>query len=264
MENNMNVSALAQNIAEQCKQFEQSQEYKDMITNAVKKLYVSALDDVFRWGDFPDRVKEAIKNAMPNDPSDFVDLANYNTLMINTLQTTWAESGIQNHAVKKIQDLTIKTVKNLEIPEFVLMSDLLEAFIEENADEAAENNWEKPNVLVRQSDSETLSDYWGIGFEAEPEGNSRYGSSKTYEFQFKNCLDIRALYTNKKDKEFKMHGEYQCYELYAGKLGDGIFGKAIVKSRTKFEKLMCALFYGNAYLVWDDCNPEDMYYPHGY
>lgn len=262
MENNINVSALAQNIAEQCKQFEESQEYRDMITGAVKKLYSSALDDVFRWGDFPNRVKEAIKNAMPNDVSEFVDLAKYNALMINTLKTTWAESGIENQAVKQIQELTLKSVENLEIPEFVLMSNLLEAFIEENADSAAEENWEKPNVLIRESDA--VPEYWDIAFEAEPESNDRYSSSKKYGFQFKNCLDIRAIYSDRKEKEFKMHGEYKCYELYAGKVDGDIFGKKIISPNSKFKELMCALFYGNAYLVWDDCNPEDLYYPHGY
>lgn len=262
MENNINVSALAQNIAEQCKQFEESQEYKDMITGAVKKLYSSALDDVFCWGDFPNRVKDAIKNAMPSNVSDFVDLAKYNTLMLNTLKTTWSESGIQNHAIQQIQDLTLETVKNMEVPEFVLMSDLFEAFIEANADSAAEENWEKPNVLMRESES--VSEYWGIGFEAEPESNSRYSSSKTYEFQFENCLNICAIYTDKKEKEFKTHDGHNCYELYAGKVSGNILGKKIVNPHSRFEKLICALYFGNAYLVWDDCNPEDLYYPHGY
>lgn len=262
MENNINVSALAQNIAEQCKQFEESQEYKDMITGAVKKLYSSALDDVFRWGDFPSRVKDAIKNAMPSDVSDFVDLAKYNTLMLNTLKTTWSESGIQNHAIKQIQGLALETIEGFEVPEFVFMSDLFEAFIDANADSAAEENWEKPNVLMRESES--VAGYWGIGFEEEPEPNNRYSSSKTYEFQFKNCLNIRAIYTDRKEKEFKTHDGHNCYELYAGKVSDNILGKEIVNPHSRYEKLICALYFGNAYLVWDDCNPEDLYYPHGY
>lgn len=263
MENNINASALAQNIAEQCKQFEESQEYKDMITNAVKKLYSSALDDVFRWGDFPDRVKVAIKDAMPTNVNDFVDLAKYNTLMMSTLKASWAESGVQDHAVKQVQSLTAKIVDDLVIPEFVLMSELFESFIDENADSAAEENWERPNVLMRESDA--VSEYWDIAFEKEQEsGSSRYSSSKTYGFQFKNCLNIRALYTDRKDKEFKKHKSHKCYELYAGKVDGAILGKEAVNPHSKYEKLICALYFGNAYLVWDDCNPEDLYYPHGY
>jgi hypothetical protein len=262
MENGINATTLAQNIAEQCKQFEQSQEYKDMITSAVKKLYVSALDDVFRWGDFPNRVKEAIKNAMPNNAGDFVDLAKYNTLMIKALKETWNESGVQNHAVKRIQKIALDTINDLEIPEFVLMSDLLEAFIDAHADSAAEDNWKKPNVLMRES--EAVAEYWDIGFEEEPESNSRYSSSKNYGFQFKNCLNIRAIYTNRDEKEFKKHGDHKCYELYAGKIDGDILGKSAPSPHSKYEKLICALYFGNAYLVWDDCNPEDMYYPHGY
>ncbi|WP_257229857.1 MULTISPECIES: hypothetical protein [unclassified Acinetobacter] len=259
---NINAKNLADSIAAQCKQFEESQEYKDMITTAVKKLYTSALDDVFRWGDFPDRVKEAIKNAMPANVSDFVDLAKYNTLMINTLKQSWAESGIQNHSVKQIQELTLKSVADINIPKFVFMSELFEAFIDANADKSAEENWDKPSVLMRESDA--VPEYWDIGFEAEPELNSRYSSSKTHGFQFENYLNIRAIYSDRKEKEFQLHEGHKCYELYAGKVDDEILGKEVIKPYSEYEKLICALYFGGATLVWDDCDPNDLYYPHGY
>lgn len=262
MENNINVSALAQNIADQCKQFEESQAYRDMITKAVENLYTSAINDVFRWGKFPDLVKEALKNAMPENVGDFVDLAKYNTLMMSTLKQQWEESGIQNHAVNQLQDITKLTLENFEIPQFVLMSELFEFFIEENEESAAEENWEKPNILLRES--ENVSEYWDLGFEEEEEQTSRFSSPKTYGFQFKNCLEIRAIYTDRKDKEFKLHDGHKCYELYAGKVDGDILGKEIVNPRSKYEKLICALYFGNAYLVWDDFDPEDLRYPNSY
>ena len=265
MENNINVSALAQNIAEQCKQFEESQEYKDMITNAVKKLYSNALDDVFRWGDFPDRVKAAIKEAMPTDVSNFVDLAKYNTLMMNTLKTTWEESGIQDSAVEQVQKATLKVISDMEVPHFVMLSDLLNAFIECNESEAAENNWEKPYVLCKEST--VVSEYWEIAFEEEPPLTYSHSFSsskrKTHGFEFKNCLNISALYENKNNKVFKLHDGHKCYELYAGKVDDDILGKTVVKPHSHYKKLICALYFGNAYLVWDDVDPDDIYYPHG-
>lgn len=265
-ENNVNntidASALANSIAEQCKQFEQSPEYADMINKAVTKLYTSAIDDIFRWGDFPDRVKAAIKGAMPENVGDFVDLAKYNHLMVNTLKSSWESSGIEDSFITQFQKASQEAIEGLKVPEFVLMSDLIEAFIDDNADSAAESNWEKPNILLKESDSDCLKEYWDIGLEAEEESNSKYSSSKTHGFQFANCLNIRALYTDRREKLIKMHGEFKCYELYAGKVSNNILGKKIFTSYSKFEKLMCALYFGNAYLVWDDCDPESLYYPH--
>ncbi|MDQ8951975.1 hypothetical protein RFH42_03275 [Acinetobacter rudis] len=262
MENNINVSALAQNIADQCKRFEESQEYKDMITAAVKKLYTGAIDDVFRWGEFPDRVKEAIKNAMPSDIGNFVDLAKYNTLITNTLKTEWGESGIEDNAVQKIKSVAIDAINNLKIPEFVLMSELFEAFIESNEDEAAENGWEKPNILLK--DSESVDGYWSIGFEAEPETTSSYMSAKTHTFSFENCLNLSPVFIDRKNKEFKLHEGNECYELYAGKIRGDILGKEVIKPYSEYEKLICALYFGGAYLVLDDFDPEDIYYPNEY
>ena len=265
-ENNVNntidASALANSIAEQCKQFEQSPEYAEMINKAVTKLYTSAIDDVFRWGDFPDRVKAAIKGAMPENVGDFVDLAKYNHLAMSALKSSWESSGIETSLIRQIQNASHETLAGLKVPEFILMSDLFEAFIDDNADSAAENNWEKPNVLIKERDSVMLKEYWEIGFEADEERTSSFSSSKTYGFQFENCLNIRAIYEDRRDKTIKMYGEYKCYELYAGKVDGDILGKQIIKPYGKFEQLMCALYYGSACLVWDDCDPESLYYPH--
>ena len=184
--------------------------------------------------------------------------------MMNTLKTTWEESGIQDSAVEQVQKATLKVISDMEVPHFVMLSDLLNAFIECNESEAAENNWEKPHVLCRESES--VSEYWEIAFEPEQKQESRFSSStsKTYGFQFENCLNIRALYEDKSDKVFKLHDGHKCYELYAGKVDDDILGKTAIKPHSHYEKLICALYFGNSYLVWDDVDPDDLYYPHGY
>ncbi len=58
---------------------------------------------MFRWGDFPNRVKEAIKGAMPANVSDFVDLAKYNSLVMSTLKTSWESSGVEDTVINQIQ-----------------------------------------------------------------------------------------------------------------------------------------------------------------
>lgn len=258
---NLNLSALADNLAEQCKRFEESPEYQEMLKTRVEKLYKDAIDDVFRWGDFPNRVKEAIKGAMPANINDFVDLAKYNSLVMSTLKSTWESSGIEDSAVQQIQSASLKAIDEMKIPEFVLMSELFAAFIEANAEEAAQENWEKPSILMKESESSYLSEYWQIGFEAHEKESYSHRLSKTHGFEFENCINICAIYTDYRNKTFKMHGEFKCYELYAGQVRGIVLGKKIVDPHTKFEKLMCALFYGNSFLVWDDFDPEDLYYP---
>ncbi|MCJ0827925.1 ATP-binding protein [Acinetobacter sp. NIPH1876] len=144
----------------------------------------------------------------------------------------------------------------------VLMSELFEAFIESNEEEAAENCWEKPNILFK--DSEVADGYWGIGFEAEPETTSSYRSAKTHTFSFENCLNLSPVFIDRKNKEFKLHDGYKCYELYAGKVRGNILGKEVISPYSEYEKLICALYFGGAYLVWDDFDPEDIYYPNDY
>lgn len=258
---NLNLSALAENLAEQCKRFEESPEYQEMLKTRVEKLYKEAIDDVFRWGDFPNRVKEAIKGAMPANINDFVDLAKYNSLVTSTLKSTWESSGIEDSAVQQIQSASLKAIDEIKIPEFVLMSELFAAFIEANEEEAAQENWQKPNILMKESDNSYLCEYWQIGFEAEEERSHSYRSAKTHGFEFENCLNIRAVYTDRHEKTFKKHGDFKCYQLYAGKVRENILGKEIFTAYSKYEQLMVALYYANAFLVWDDFDPEDLYYP---
>ncbi|MFH3579502.1 hypothetical protein WAH98_21290, partial [Acinetobacter baumannii] len=80
---------------------------------------------------------------------------------------TWESSGIENNAVQQIQAASMKVIEEMKVPEYVLMSELFEAFIDANAEEAAQENWEKPNILVKESENSYLSEYWQIGFEAQ-------------------------------------------------------------------------------------------------
>jgi len=258
MENNINVSALAQNIADQCNQFEQSQEYKDMIQAAVRKLYTSALDDVFRWGDFPDRVKKALKNAMPANIEDFIDLAKYNTLMAKTIEDTWSENAISENASEATKKIVLDQIKSLDVPKFVLLSELMEAYIESNESEAAENHWERPDIFYQESDTEG---YWYLGLDTHKDSTSWRSKDKTHHFQYEQSLS----FSPRKAKNEKIeHEGNSCFLLYSGKLDNDVLGKAATQFYSSFDKLVAALYYGNAYLVFDDVDFDSICYPNDY
>lgn len=254
MSTKINVSALAQNIADQCKQFEESQEYKDMIQAAVKKLYVSALDDVFRWGEFPNKVKAALKDAMPANIGDFVDLAKYNTLMAKTLQDTWSENAISNNASKSIRDVVLGQIKSLEVPKFVLLSELLEAYVDCTKDIAFENQWGRPNILYQESDTDG---YWYLGIDQVEERTS-FSRSKERHFQFEQSFAFSPA--GGRGEKILENG-FPCFEMFSGKLNRGVLGKEAIQFYSYFDKLVAALYYGNAYLVFDDVDFSDIHYP---
>ncbi len=69
-----NIStSLANAINEHCRQFEASDEFSEMVAAHVRKLYDDAIKDVFRWGKFPDAVKDALKEALPANITDVCD-----------------------------------------------------------------------------------------------------------------------------------------------------------------------------------------------
>lgn len=268
MSDSINTTALAQNLAEQCKKFEASPEYAEMLKVAITKLYGNAIDEIFRWGDFPKNIKKSLEEALPNNISDFVDLAKYNHLVINQLKDSWNESGIQDLLTQQIQNNALKMIEDFKVPEFVLLSEIFEYFIKAYEEEATERHWERPNILCVES--EIVSGYWDIAFEAEPEQDSTLSFShfkrgtKTHGFQFENCLCIREVFTDNHRKDNLEHNGHKCFELISGKVSHDILGKKIIKPHYKYEKLICALYFGNAYLVWDDFDPDDVHYPSYY
>ncbi|RNM06934.1 hypothetical protein EF878_08830 [Dickeya undicola] len=62
-----------------------------------------------------------------------------------------------------------------------------------------------------------------------------------------------------------MHEGNRVYSLFSGKLElNDVLGKKPVQFRTKFEKLVGAMYYGDSLLVLDESDPEDIYYPNDY
>lgn len=250
------AASLATDIAKHCAAFEQSPEYAEMIRAHVKKLYDEAIKDTFSWGDFPKAVKKAIQDALPANISELVDLPRYNVLMARTLAEQWETKAVGDQVVQHMQDLVLKFIKEDETPEFIHASDLWAAYIEENAEEALHEGWGAPHVVTTDEDG-----FFYVGLCKEPEESSSSWRSTSKNKPYHCDIYLGFHHVTDEDRKPVQHEGDSVYTLFAGKLENSdALGKKPVQFRSKFEKLVGALYYGNSKLVLNE-GAEDIYYP---
>lgn len=251
----MNTS-MANDMAKAFEQYQQSEAYQKLITSHIEKMVSNALDSVFGWsGDYRKQLETALKEAMPNNISKMVDLAKYNTLFAQSLQATWADNALPDQVVKHAKKVVLEFTEKFNIPEHITMTELIQAFINDNADEAAQNGWDRPHTYFDWRDG-----YGGrsfeFGIEDHKEEASRWSSSKDkdHAFQFKN-----NIYMSPTGNE---HDGHKTYTVYSGRLDDTPLGNSQIKSfYSDFDKLVACLYYGGTELVLDTEDVDDFYYP---
>lgn len=267
--NEANIStSLANAINEHCRQFEASEEFHEMVRKHVRALYESAIQDTFRWGKFPDAVKNALTEALPANISEVCDLPKYNLLLARTLDEQWKTNAVSDRLVTQMQALVKDFIEQDQTPKYIKASDLWAAYIEEHQEEAAREGWERPQVVIAEPDEDWLQNYFQIGLEKEPYQASRWNTSreKTNYFQCETYLCFRKETIREDRKEVPvLHEGHEVGSLYSGQLDGGDpLGKKPVQFRSKFEKLVGALYYGDSLLVLDACDADDIYYPSAY
>lgn len=253
-EQNINAS-MANDIAKAFEQYQQSEAYQKLITTHIEKLVGDALNSVLGWGgDYRKQLETALKEAMPNNISSMVDLAKYNTLLAQSLQTTWADNALPEQVVKQAKKVVLEFTEKFNIPQYVTMSELIKAFIDENADEAAQEGWDRPHTFFEWGENDR---YFSFGIEDHKEEGSRYSSSrdKNHAFQFNN-----NIYLSPTGREHEGHA---TYTVYSGRLGDTPLGNSNIKKfYSDFDKLVACMYYGGTELVLDTEEVDDFYYPH--
>lgn len=262
-ENTPVASSLAADIAKHCASFEQSPEYAEMIGTHVRKLYEKAIEDTFKWGDFPDRVKKALGSALPANISTMVDLPRYNTMLAKALATEWEQKAIGESITKQMQDMVLEFVKTKEIPQFIYASALWKAYMEQHQEEAAHEGWEHPEAIMQFSDY----DWFQVGLCKEPSQESRHGRSrtKTHVFEFDESLYFMKAENYIDNKWVQItHDNKPCYTLGHGKVDGDELGKKVRSFRGKYEEMIAALYYGRSLLVLDASDADELYYPHNY
>lgn len=240
---------LEQLLHDRVSQFAASERPKEIIDQHVEKMFASVIDDAFRsYGDMGKAVKESIKAAMPGNVSEMVELTRYNSLIANAMKERWAEAGVGNEMVRRTHEAIDEVIKDMQMPEFVSLRELLEAFVEEHAEEAMHEGWEAPRIEIEES--EHVDGHWRIYFDKYP-GESRYSTRSVHRLD--NMLAISARDNEPRDG-------HDVGEVYAAQVDGDIMSRKMGVWHRDWEKLMVALYYGGAKLVID-CDADDFSYP---
>lgn len=267
MQNENITTSLANAINQHCRQFEESEEFHKMIAEHVRSLYENAIKDTFRWGKFPDAVKEALKEALPANITDVCDLPRYNLMLARALDEQWKTSVVSERLVTQMQDLVKDFIEQDQTPKYIKASELWAAYIEEHQEEAIHEGWERPQVVI----DDERDGFFYIGLEKEPASESSYSSylSKTRKDSAIRCevyLGFRQITTREDRKDIPvLENGHPVYSLFSGQLElNDVLGKKPVQFRSKFEKLVGAMYYGDSLLVLDESDADDIYYPGSY
>lgn len=265
-EANMTTS-LANAINDHCRKFEASDEFNEMISKHVRSLYENAIQDVFRWGKFPEAVKDALKEALPANIAEVCDLPRYNLLLARTLDEQWKANAISDRLVTQMQTLVKDFIEQDQTPKFIKASDLWRAYVEQYLDDATHEGWERPEVVVEEKE-ESWGKFFYVGLNKEPYKECSWSHSKRPDSYYQCEIYLGFRRENEShDRGAKplMHDGHEVYSLFTGKLdGNDVLGKRVVSFHTKFEKLVGALYYGDSLLVLDESDADEIYYPEPY
>ncbi|MGL4459235.1 MAG: hypothetical protein ACRCUB_12755 [Plesiomonas shigelloides] len=256
------AESLANDIARHCREYEQSDAYQEMLRKHVSALYEKAIDDAFRWGDFAKTIRKALEEALPANITEMVDLPKYNQLLIKTLATEWEQNAVSAEAAKHVRTLVTEFLNDDAVPEFIMASDLWEAYIDSNKNEAMENGWERPWVVTEEDDERGSLNWFFIGLNQNDDSSSTFSrSNHNYYLCETNFAFVGDAARTASGYVQIMHEGHPVYTLSHGKMRDSdVLGKRIISFRGKFEKMIAALYYGKSKLVLDDAEP-DLYYP---
>jgi hypothetical protein len=256
----MTQQTLQQLLTDRVAAYTSSERPVELIDAGIDKMFKELVDSTFRsYGDYADKMKEALKAALPANVGDFIQLGRYNALIANALKDRWAGLGVESSLIEKAN----KAIDDLFSDGGVLkseykLSELMAAFIDEYKEQAAEERWEAPEVRLETKDSYGMTSIH-LYFDPEPEDSYRqggYARSGRSEYQLKHALHMRVESERKTEDRFRE--DEQVCDVYSARLDEKKIGVAM-SLRTKWERIVAALYFGNAKLVVD-CDPQDFSY----
>lgn len=256
----LTLSAL---LTQRCENFAASDKAVEMIDQGIEKMFKDLVSEAFRsYGDFGKLLTNAFKAALPTNISEVVDLPSYNSMVINSVREQWAASGVQSEMQQRVLELVKEFTNDEAVPKFIMASELWKAFIEDNRERAAEEQWECPQVFYEES--EDMDGYFRIGLHPEQASSGRYGRSidNAYRCDFYLAFSPQQVREDHKSTPL-IHEGHPVYELYAGHVENNILGKKVISAYSRFDKLIQALYYGGSFLVMDQIpDADEMTYPH--
>ncbi|MFJ3121076.1 hypothetical protein ACIPI6_31620 [Pseudomonas protegens] len=247
-------------LAERVTVYAASDRPRELIDEGIEKMFKSVVEDAFRsYGDFSGQIKEAVKAALPANVSDMFELQRYNALIANALRQRWEDaamgSAILEHADKSISE--VLSADGLLSGEVSLKA-LLDEFVNDHKEQAAEDHWERPEIRFEESSGHS-NEFLYIAFDPEPEDSRDrriYSSSGRSIHSLKHSLHVHIKGERETGDHFRKKEQFG--EVISAKLDE----KKVainMRIRTKWERMLASLYFGNATLVVD-CDPDDFSY----
>jgi len=248
-------STIAEVLAQRITETSTSPKMLEIIDKRIEKCLTDVIDDAFSsWGDFSKATKEAFKAALPGNIDNVIDLQRYNAMIEQRLRDMFASSGIANNLIERAEGVLSEAMNEKLMPPVIMLSDFIEAFMLAHRREASEENWERPDLRVKEPDGAYFSDYRYFYFDKCKEASSRYSSDKS-DYQLANHLSMSPVEGEQIDGS-------QVYEVYAAKIEDKFVQHILTTRpiRDDWEKMVFAMYYGQS-KICIDCDVDDYYYP---
>lgn len=232
-------------------EFANSDKPAEIIDKHMERLFDDIISSQFRsFGDFGKTIQEAVKNALPGNISEDFELTRYNNLIVNALVEKWTDSEMPKQLVDRATEVLETTIQEMQIPEQIKLSDLLESFVETHAEEALQEGWEQPHIVFEESS--VVSGFFMIFFDKQPESGDTFRSSK---YSLDNQLHVRL------DEGQSLTDPEPVGRVFAATVDGDLMGREQGVWTSKYERLMVALYYGGARLVVD-CDEDGFSYPY--
>lgn len=250
---------LQQLLTERVSEYAASDRPRELIDEGIDKMFKGVIDQAFRsYGDFSKAIEEAVKQALPANVSDMFELTRYNALVAEALRQRWASAAVSETLMIKANAAIDEVLANDFVSGEVSLRKLIETFAEENKEKAAEEQWEAPEIRF-ENGSIGSSGFMHIYFDEEPESSYRSSTARSRSrenYELKHALHVRIEGKRETGKNWKPFEEFGS--VYSAKLEEKKVAQNM-QIRSKWERMLASLYFGNATLVID-CDADDISY----
>lgn len=241
-------------LTEHVAAFANSERPGEIISTCVERLFTDAVKEVFApHGSFSTTVRDEIAKALPSNIAQVIELPRYNDLVITALKDRWMDSGVTGDMLRRAEKAIDEVLHDDMIPEFISLSQLLDAFVDVNQEKATEKGWHLPHVTIIEGDG-VRQRYVHILFDPEPEPvyRARLGllERARSDFDYANRLSVRITGHTDRGQEYG--------EVFAALLEGEPIGRHFGMT-SKWKRYIAALYFGAAKLIID-CREGDHTY----
>lgn len=257
----MTEQTLSQLLQERVAVYAGSDRPRELIDQGIDEMFKTLVKDMCRsYGDLSKAIEGAIKAALPANVGGVFELTKYNAMIAAQLKERWEQSTFSEHLLKQA-DASITEVLSGEglIAGEVSLRALLEEFVKANKEEAAEEQWDRPEVRFEEDDrygSTTMS----IFFDKQPESSHRsslYGSSRRTDYSLKNRIFLQLTGEEREMVDGRSE-RVLVGQVYSAQIDNQRIALSM-RLYSKWERMLASLYFGSAKILID-CEADDITY----